>query len=378
MARILRIVACVTEFSFTDKINKHMKNNESLLKSKLAGTMVLLVTAMLWGSSFSVRKIAMEHIGPLAQNAARCFYAGLFTLSAAFVYRKFIKKPDPDEELIGKQIKAGFIVGSCYGLASVFQQTGLMMVQSGKVGFITAMYTVLVPIFLFLIFREKIRGQVRVGMVLSFAELYCVTSGSFGFEWGYLLLFIESILFAFQIIVAGKFVHKNDPVVLITVQCFLGFLYSVIAAMIVHEPFAWHMIGDAFWPTVYTGIVCLGVANAMQFIGQKMVPSAVAATICSFESVFGLMFGIIVLHERMTGLQLFGCFLLFAAVIISQWEFSHRFQRNGNAYYNHTFHDELKKMEKPNCSKNETKAKKVPKSKQKVSCVIAEKRLDMW
>ena len=70
------------------------------------------------------------------------------------------------------------------------------------------------------------------------------------------------------------------------------------------EPFELNMISKAIIPILYTGVMSLGVANFCQFAGQRKVTPAVAAIVCSFESVCGLLFGILLLNETMTIMKL--------------------------------------------------------------------------
>ena len=62
----------------------------------------------------------------------------------------------------------------------------------------------------------------------------------------------------------------------------------------------------------------MGVAYSLQIIGQKHVDPTPASLIMSLESVFAVLFGWLLLQERMTGVELTGCALVFIAVILSQ------------------------------------------------------------
>ena len=75
----------------------------------------------------------------------------------------------------------------------------------------------------------------------------------------------------------------------------------------------------AFWaPLCFAGILSMGVAYSLQIIGQKDLEPTAASLIMSLESVFAALGGWLILHETMTGWELFGCCLVFAAVILSQ------------------------------------------------------------
>lgn len=294
------------------------------MKHRVYGTLILLLATVLWGSSYAVRKMAMSEIGPLMQNAARFFAAFCFMAIVLFCYRKWQKRKNPagqEKEIpVRVQIKYGAIIGLTFGLGTIFQQLGLMTVDAGKVGFVTSLYTVLVPVLSFLFFRQKIRKQVWMGMLLSLIGLFLITSGGLGFGTGYFILLLGSVMFAMQIILIGRFIKDANPLILVTVQLVIGTIVNLALALIIREEFAFSMLSAAMLPILYTGIFSLGIANVCHFISQKMLPPSVAAIVCSFESVFGLVFGVILLGEHMTMPQLAGCLAILTAVIVSQME----------------------------------------------------------
>lgn len=296
------------------------------MKHKIFGTLILFSATVLWGSAYVARKMAFEDIGPIMQNSARFLAGFCFMLLATIVHFRR-KKKVPDDAGVSRagkplslQIRQGMIIGLVFSVASAMQQIGLMMVDAGKAGFISVLYTVMVPVIAFVLYRTRIRKQVWIGMALSFAGLFLITGGVSGFEPGYVFLLAGSFFFAMQIILIDQYIDGAEPMVLVTTQLAAGVVVNLIIAAIVQEPFTWSMLYDARWSILYTGVLSLGVANVFQFVGQKLLEPSVTAIICSFESVFSLLFGMLILGEQMTPLQFLGSFFLFMAVIISQLE----------------------------------------------------------
>ena len=62
----------------------------------------------------------------------------------------------------------------------------------------------------------------------------------------------------------------------------------------------------------------MGVAYTLQILGQKDLEPTTASLIMSLESVIAALAGWLILKETMTGWELLGCCLVFAAVLISQ------------------------------------------------------------
>lgn len=305
-----------------------MAMDKNKLINNLTGTLYIVLAAALWGSSFAVRKIGMESIGPLMMNTFRFFLAFLFMFAVALI-KMYTKKDDrPDGTEIRRQVKVGIIIGVPYAFNVVFQQIGLNTVSAGETGFITSLYTVMVPILGWLVFKTRVRIINWVAIILSGIGLYLVTNGGVSFNFGMVMLFIGAICAAIQILLIGKYIDNNDPVILVTVQIGVGTLINLFMAIIMREPFEVYMLQESIWPIVYSGLVSVGIANFCQFLGQQKVSPATTAIACSLESVFGLIFGILLLGETMSTMKLCGCIVIFATVIMIQYEPSGGKQKN--------------------------------------------------
>lgn len=296
------------------------KNNHE----NITGIGMVLMAALLWGSSFSVRKMGMSKIGPLMQNAGR-FFIGFCFMLAAIMIRHILKrnrKPIKEEKKVSLhiQIKYGVVVGTVFALASTCQQIGLAVASAGQAGFITAIYTVEVPFLAWIILKERITPNVWIALIMTFIGLYCITGLGTGISSGVIILFIGSLLYATQIILVHRFIAGSDAFILVTVQVFVGTVISLIAAVITSEEFEAHMILDGLPAMAFAGIMSLGIANLCQFIGQKYIAPNIAAIACSFEAVFGLVFGTLLLNEQLTLLKLTGCGMIFVALIIVQYQ----------------------------------------------------------
>ena len=75
---------------------------------------------------------------------------------------------------------------------------------------------------------------------------------------------------------------------------------------------------DAWIPLLYAGILSCGVAYTLQIIGQEDVNPAVASLLMSLESVFSVLAGFLLLHQKLSVRELSGCAFIFAAVILAQ------------------------------------------------------------
>ena len=193
-----------------------------------------------------MRKMGMSDIGPLMQNAMRFFAAFCFMI-AVLTIRRIACRSNPNKNRLPviRQIKFGIIIGAAFGTAAMLQQLGLMTVSAGEVGFITSLYTVLVPLIMWIFFREKIKPQVWIGMAISFLGLIFVTNGGMGFEPGFIILFMGSIMYAVQIILIGRYIKEADPLILVTIQVMMGVVVNLAMAVLLRETFEFSMVKEA-------------------------------------------------------------------------------------------------------------------------------------
>ena len=78
------------------------------------------------------------------------------------------------------------------------------------------------------------------------------------------------------------------------------------------------MMTSAIVPTLYAGVISGGVGYTLQIIGQKLSDPAPAAILMSLEAVFSALFGALILHQMMSGREILGSCIIFAAVILVQ------------------------------------------------------------
>lgn len=308
------------------------------MSSKLRGSIMLFTTAFIWGSSFVAQKAGMDYIGPFTYNGLR-FLIGALVLVPVIVIMDVLKKrkgcgegaESNEIETCGSSENAcgvlknggktllagGLSCGAVLFVGSSLQQIGLVYTSAGKVGFITALYIVLVPI-LGLFMGQKVRRILWLSVALATVGLYllCIKTG-FTIGKGDLLVIACAFGFALHILIIDHFSPKTDGIKLSCLQFFLAGIFSV-PFMVIFETIDWANIYDCRLPILYTAVLSCGVAYTMQILGQKDVEPAVASLILSLESVFAVITGIIVLHEHVSNRELTGCIILFTAIILAQ------------------------------------------------------------
>lgn len=293
------------------------------MSKKFYGNMLLFLTAFIWGTSFVAQMIGgKSSIGAFTFNFSRNVVAGVFLLVFVipFLSRRN-KKEKGGQGQVEEDKKTLFIGGICCGLAlffaMTFQQLGIVQSTTGKAGFITALYIVIVPLFgIFLGKRVTLKMWICVAIAAIGMYLLSFKSG-FSIGKGDVLLLICAVLFSIHILVIDHFSPKVDGVKMSCIQFFVAAVLSFIMAMI-RENVVFANILESAIPILYVGILSSGVGYTLQIVAQKDADPTVASLILSLESVFAAISGAIVLHERMTSRELLGCAIMMAAIVYAQ------------------------------------------------------------
>ena len=289
------------------------------MNRKLRGSLSLLLATLIWGSAFIAQSVGMELIGPFTFQAIRCGLAVLFLIPMATVL-------DAGKCTLSESLqkwknpvlwKSGTICGCALFVAASLQQIGLVYTDAGKAGFITAMYIVLVPI-LGLFLKQKPPKAAVFSVVLAVVGLYLLSClGASRINVGDLFLMGCALAFAVQITCIDRLAGDLDGLRLNCVQALVVTVLS-IPFLVLTETIHMPNILACWLPLCFAGILSMGVAYSLQIVGQKDLEPTTASLIMSLESVIAALAGWLILKETMTGWELTGCCLVFAAVIISQ------------------------------------------------------------
>ena len=297
-----------------------MKNKKSM------GSLLLLLTTIIWGTTFVAQDTAMEFIGPYAFQFARSIVGSLVLLPVILLTDAQKKKtaeasPPADTKTL---ILGGAVCGFFLCVASCLQQVGIAMGTSGgKAGFITAMYILFVPI-LGLFLGKKVPPILWACILLAGAGLYllCMDGETSGFAASDLLVLGCGVVFSFQILAVDHFVAKVDCLKLASLQFLFSGLFSFIPMLVFEGAGELVNVPLALWQILFAGVLSCGVAYTLQMVGQKYTEPAIASLFMSLEAVFATIAGVFFLPDGVLSLREFaGCGVMLLAILLSQVNF---------------------------------------------------------
>ena len=304
---------------------------------KIKNSLLLLLTATIWGVAFVAQSVGMDYVGPLTFNCVRSLLGGMVLIPCIWLLGRMDGKQAAQKSRTAKEKKkeqmnllaGGVACGILLCLASNFQQMGIMYTSVGKAGFITACYIIIVPI-LGIFLNRKCGVNVWAGVLFALSGLYflCVKGNTSSVEmerfisWlpigkGEIFLMICALLFSLHILVIDYFTVRVDGVKMSCIQFFVCGVLSGAGMFLVEEPRITEIF-TAWQPILYAGIMSCGVAYTLQIVGQKGMNPTVASLILSLESVISVLAGMVLLSQKMSQWEILGCALMFIAIVLAQ------------------------------------------------------------
>jgi drug/metabolite transporter (DMT)-like permease len=281
----------------------------------LRADLLMLLTAMIWGSGFVAQTAGMDHIGPYLFSGLR-FALGTLCL-LPLVLRRPANGPAPEPMMTRGLLQGGIVMGIALALGINLQQVGLLFTSVTNAGFITGLYVIVVPL-LGLLLGHKTGMGTWLGCVLAVIGMFLLSVGdNFHVASGDWLQLIGAFVWGGHVILVGLFASRHDPIRLAFLQFATCSVISLILAAI-FEPVTLPAIIQAGPALLYGGVFAVGVGYTLQVVAQKHAIASHAAIILSLEAVFAAIAGALFLGEALQMRGYLGCALMLAGMLLAQ------------------------------------------------------------
>lgn len=276
---------------------------------KRLGIFGLLAAAIVWGLGYVASEVGLETLTPIQILMLRFMIAAFVLCMMTIPKLKHISK---------QTIYAGVILGGVLYLAFLLQTVGLKYTTPSKNAFLTATNVVMVPFLAFVIHRKSVDIYSSIGAVFALTGIgFLSLNERFFLCFGDGLTLLCALCFAVHIFLTAHFVKRHDFMVLSSLQMLVAFLLSVLV---------WFLDGKStvivttsgMWSVIYLGVCSTALGFFLQTVSQKYTTETKAAVILSMESVFGTLFSMLLLHEKVTVRMLIGSILILTGVLISE------------------------------------------------------------
>ncbi|MCR4962454.1 MAG: DMT family transporter [Firmicutes bacterium] len=281
---------------------------------------LLLLASLIWGCGFVAQSLCTRYIGPFTYVAIRSLLGGLFLLPCISLLGKGRK---PEAEAGGKSagrrslLLSGTLCGAALCVATLFQQAGIAYTTVGKTGFITTLYIVFVPAVAWLSGKKPSKFLcIAVPVALAGIYFLCMNE-SISVNKGDVLVLLCALCYTGHILLIDRFAPQTDGVQMSCLQLFVCAALSSVPMLLWERPDLSGILAAA-WPLLYSGILSCAVAYTLQILGQKNNDPTVSSLLLSLEAVFAAIVGWLFLQQAMSGREVLGCVLMFAAIILAQ------------------------------------------------------------
>lgn len=286
-----------------------LRDKDGREMGKFRGEIGLLLVSIIWGSGFIASAIGLGYMSPNETLSGRFLVAAVLLVALNLKNLRALKR---------ETIRKGGILGIFLYIAFVLQTVGLKYTTPSKNAFLTAVNVAVVPFIGYLFYRKNLNKKDILRALIAMVGVGAISlqwSGAINF--GDFLSFLCALAFAFHIYFTGEFMEEEKPLELTMVQMVTAFLIAMAVMALKGESLLGHD-SRGYLAVVYLGIFSTTIAFLVQTISQKYMKSSRAAVIMSTESLFAMVFSIVILKEQVAPRMILGALIIFAAIILPQ------------------------------------------------------------
>ena len=280
-------------------------------KKETIGKAEILLATIIWGFAFVVIRDALTVV------PFHMLMVWRYTIAVAvmfLLFHKQLRKVDRGLVFEGAVLGILLYISQCFQTGAL----GFADTTAGKVGFITSLYVVQVPLFSWIYSRGKRKIRILPVLLAVVGLLLLTLNGTFGMGKGDVVALIGSLGFTFHILAIDAFGKRHSAIELMTFQVMFAAVFAWIGCWVMGSPMpetVWNM--QMLFPILYLGIFSTTFGFLLQFLGQQHLKPEHSSILLSMESVFAMTCSVLFQGEQLNLPKLTGCVLMFAALILA-------------------------------------------------------------
>lgn len=280
----------------------------------LRADLLMLLTALIWGTAFVAQRLGMDAIGPFLYSGLR-FALGALVLPPPLLYRP---SGNPSPPPVSRSLLlGGLLLGLALTVGINLQQVGLLFTSVTNSGFITGLYVIVVPL-LGLLLGQRAGLGTWLGAGLAVLGMALLSIGpDFRIAAGDWLQLAGALVWGVHVLLVGALAGRHDPLRIAFLQFATCALLSLLLAVL-FEDIDLEAIGRAGPSILYGGLVSVGIGYTLQVVAQRHAIASHAAIILSLEAVFAALAGALLLGEALAPRGYLGCALMLAGMLVTQ------------------------------------------------------------
>jgi drug/metabolite transporter (DMT)-like permease len=275
---------------------------------------ILLISSILWGSSFVSIKIGLEYVNPYDFVFLRLAVASAIMASASVLRGRM--------RLSALKDRAVWILGLLNGFAFSLQYVGLLYTAAGKTALLVNLNVIIVALLSWRMFGEKIGSKKILGVVLGVAGAAMIaTNGDLstlmqGEIFGDMLVLSAGIIWAFFIVLHKRILSRSERgVIELSTVVMLVTAIALLPIAIVFGGLNLGSVSIAGWTWVtFTAIVCTVLPYALWILALKTVTATVSSVVSMLEVASALILSVVLLGEIYNAVAVVGAIVILISI----------------------------------------------------------------
>ena len=278
--------------------------------TRIQADLLLLLTAIIWGTAFVAQKTGMEGLGPFGFVFVRYGLASLVLVP--FVWWEWKNKKHK-----GTNVWAAVLICVSFAAGVILQQIGIKLTSIANAGFLTGLYVLMVPVVAYALFRHVPSWFILPAALLAILGTWFLNGGSLtSWNMGDVYILLCAACFSVQIAVGGYLIPKTGMPLTYTLLQLAACSAAAMLPSLYIEGLSIDMIQGSWFELAFTALLASALGFSLQFIAQQHTPSSDTAIILSSEAVFAALAGALILGEKLSAYGWIGCALIAAAILV--------------------------------------------------------------
>ena len=277
---------------------------------------ILVISSILWGTSFVSIKIGLEYVNPYDFVFLRLAVASAIMVSALILLGRMRLSPFKEGSV--------WILGLLNGIAFSLQYVGLLYTTAGKTALLVNLNVIFVALLSWRMFGESIGSRKILGVALGVAGAAMIaTNGDIsslmhGEIFGDMLVFSAGIVWAFFIVLHKRILSRSERgVIELSAVVMLATAVALLPVAIVFGGLNLVSVSLAGWSWVaFTAIVCTVLPYALWIFALKAVTATVSSIVSMVEVASALILSGVLLGEAYNVVAVVGAIVILVSITV--------------------------------------------------------------
>lgn len=281
---------------------------------------LLLLVALIWALNFTVVKATLAQFDPMSFNALRFIMATIFMLVVLKKRGQKLIVHKGDWWII---ISLGLLGNLVYQSLFIY---GINLTLAANAAVMLGTIPVWIAVVGHFFFGEKLTRIKLVGILFAFSGVVLIMEGSekgitLASETivGDLIILSAASVFGIYTLFTKKMLSRYTPIQFTTLMMLTGGMALVMAGIPWLIKMDFGAVTVAGWGGVFfSGFLSIGMAYVIWNYGVRQVGPVRTATFQNLVPVLGLIFGVVLLNEKLYLMQYFGAASVIAGIVLAR------------------------------------------------------------